>query len=227
MQMCCATRFIAVAVAVKVAACMHICGNYCGPHWCNGKSIPEDHCDDSAPPTSPADDCCKQHDACCKHYDLNQPNGPNPCNKKIVECLSKISASDLSCRGPTPGFGKFIPRGLPFISNGGDSPVSVPISPEVIEQTMNVVENWCCGHPCSSPGLDNVAGQNNTVFSKADHKDRADHRISLLGTSANDLETQRARHQSGGVSEASDLSHRAANVSFPVENLSVGLACFA
>lgn len=110
----------------RLASGQQICGNYCGPGWCNGKALRERNCDDSAEPTSPADACCMMHDDCCGHA-----KDTSSCNKMLVQCLSKQSPGDLSCT-----------RALPFI------PFPTPVSPMVIEKTIGVVEDWCCGKPC-------------------------------------------------------------------------------
>ena len=67
-----------------------ICGNYCGPNWCNAQVLDEAKCDDSVPVethsvTGPscADSCCKMHDKCCGHGERST------CNKAIVDCLGK------------------------------------------------------------------------------------------------------------------------------------------
>ena len=40
---------------------VQICGNYCGPNWCNGKVLAEKHCDTSMEPDQfyiKTDSCC-------------------------------------------------------------------------------------------------------------------------------------------------------------------------
>ena len=105
----------------------HVCGNYCGPGWCNGKYIEEIHCDTSVPPqvdklgnVSCADACCKAHDHCCGH----EPPYTQ-CNTQIVDCLDKCAHFSMSCS--LDGVG--VPAG-------------------VVEAAMDIVEDWCCGGPC-------------------------------------------------------------------------------
>ena len=49
-----------------------VCGNYCGPGWCNGKMQSESNCDRKKEVekwpgmgTSCPDKCCRTHDGCC------------------------------------------------------------------------------------------------------------------------------------------------------------------
>lgn len=66
---------------------LHICGNYCGPNWCNGKELEEKNCDTSVftdPEYFHVDGCCREHDACCgKGY---RPS----CNDALVKCISEF-----------------------------------------------------------------------------------------------------------------------------------------
>ena len=108
---------------------IHICGNYCGPHWCAGMDIAESECDDRMAPetwrwtgVSCADNCCRAHDACCGHR-MNTSS----CNRAIVECLHDCHPFSVTCTRD----------GLPFIAG-------------TIEIAMNIVENWCCGSPCEA-----------------------------------------------------------------------------
>jgi len=100
-----------------------LCGNYCGPGWCDAKMIAEGKCDDSSgvEGTSCADKCCKMHDKCCGHS-----SDQRPCNQKIVECLDKCDRDDKMCTNAA-GLG---------IAAGG------------IATGMHIVEDWCCGEPC-------------------------------------------------------------------------------
>ena len=71
-----------------------LCGNYCGPGWCDAKFIKEGECDDSvAPAASCADKCCRDHDKCCGH-----DNDQSGCNKRIVDCLNHCDRNDHSCK---------------------------------------------------------------------------------------------------------------------------------
>eukprot|EP00930_Biecheleria_cincta_P105663 TRINITY_DN98546_c0_g1_i1.p1 TRINITY_DN98546_c0_g1~~TRINITY_DN98546_c0_g1_i1.p1 ORF type:complete len:219 (+),score=41.76 TRINITY_DN98546_c0_g1_i1:76-732(+) len=119
-------KLISSLAILPLVSAQQICGNYCGLGWCNGDSIRETDCDDSVKPTSPADACCMMHDDCCGHA-----KDTSSCNKMLVQCLSRESPSDLSCT-----------RSLPFI------PFPTPVSPMVIEKTIGVIEDWCCGKPC-------------------------------------------------------------------------------
>lgn len=104
-----------------------VCGNYCGPDYCNGEYISESKCDEHVQPeswkhTGPscADSCCQIHDRCCRG-DTNMTN----CNREIVKCLRECNPFSLTCTRD----------GVPFISG-------------LIEVAMNIVEDWCCGEPC-------------------------------------------------------------------------------
>ena len=65
-----------------------ICGNYCGPSWCNGKNIPEELCFKTGPlemPVDCGDTCCRDHDYCCE----NAQEIPREvdCNGNLARCL--------------------------------------------------------------------------------------------------------------------------------------------
>jgi hypothetical protein len=105
---------------------LHVCGNYCGPSWCNAEAIDESKCDDSVDPetwsatgVSCADACCKSHDICCGHGDRTV------CNTNLVDCLSNCNPLSATCTL----------HGVPVPAGG-------------IEAAMGIVENWCCGSPC-------------------------------------------------------------------------------
>eukprot|EP00040_Diaphanoeca_grandis_P021590 m.115177 g.115177 ORF g.115177 m.115177 type:complete len:139 (-) comp28403_c1_seq1:512-928(-) len=125
--------FAAVAIMsmlASVEAAFHVCGNYCGPGWCNGGWTPEEDCDDHVAPetwssTGPscADVCCKAHDNCCGH----EPPYSS-CNTQIVDCLSKCDVASVTCTID----------GVPVPAGG-------------IEAAMDIVEDWCCGSPCKQP----------------------------------------------------------------------------
>lgn len=107
---------------------LHICGNYCGPSWCNGQHLNEALCDESVPSethiftgTSCADDCCKIHDRCCGLQNKSS------CNTDIITCLQNCDSESLTCT----------------------SPYGFPINPSIIESAMEVIEDWCCGSPCT------------------------------------------------------------------------------
>lgn len=122
-----------------------VCGKFCGPGWCNGGWHSEWNADPThcgphygPPQISPhtgepacADACCRAHDMCCAPGGDNLPESINKtrlCNRKIVECLDTCSGLDFSCK-----------RGF----------VGVPA--DVVWAAMDLVEDWCCGHPCPKP----------------------------------------------------------------------------
>ena len=103
-----------------------VCGNYCGPGWCNGEWLDEGLCDESVSPEvnnlSCADSCCRSHDSCCgKNKSLQKD-----CNVQIVNCLSNCNKFSLTC------------------TNNG-----IPIPAGIIEYSMSIIENWCCGTECN------------------------------------------------------------------------------
>ena len=113
----------------------HICGNYCGPNWCNAQVLDERNCDDSAPVethsltgASCADSCCKMHDRCCGH------GVRSTCNTEIVNCLSRCDPLSVTCTVD-----------------------SIPVPAGGIWAAMGFVENWCCGSPCSAEELNATA----------------------------------------------------------------------
>ena len=114
----------------------HICGNYCGPNWCNGMDLSEESCDESVPVethslTGPscADSCCKMHDACCASDD--RPS----CNTRIVDCLSHCDPVSATCTRD-----------------------GIPVPAGAIEAAMDIVESWCCGSKCPSSSSQGSSG---------------------------------------------------------------------
>jgi hypothetical protein len=72
-----------------------ICGNYCGPGWCEQTCESESVCQFSVAPqeNSCTDTCCMKHDNCCGYNDSRD------CNKNLVTCLDDCPwAAD--CKGP-------------------------------------------------------------------------------------------------------------------------------
>ena len=105
-----------------------VCGNYCGPKWCNGRWLDEKYCNANVSPEyhnssgySCADTCCRYHDICCGQNKSKQIN----CNKKIIKCINKCKQFSLSCTF----YGIGIPTGF-------------------ISVSMNIINNWCCGTKC-------------------------------------------------------------------------------
>ena len=116
---------------------VHICGNYCGPGWCNAEYLNEQNCDDSSAPEtwwltgeSCADSCCKTHDTCCGHGDRSV------CNRNIVNCLDACDSYSLTCTLDM-----------------------VPVSPAEISTAMGLIENYCCGSPCDESGADALVAE--------------------------------------------------------------------
>ena len=133
----------AVTLLLLLDACagysFRVCGNYCGPGWCNAQWQEEARCDDSADTDGSCEDaCCKLHDTCCGHKTPN--TGKADCNTAIVKCLEACSGDKVStwCR------------------DGLD----IPISNRVIADAMDLVEGWCCGG-------DNFLSSPFNVFSRA------------------------------------------------------------
>ena len=66
--------------ALQKKADFRVCGNYCGPGWCNNNWIAEKNCDTSGPVQttsfgpSCADSCCQTHDSCCGSSDRTRCN---------------------------------------------------------------------------------------------------------------------------------------------------------
>ena len=120
----------------SLAPLTRVCGNYCGPGWCDGKSQEECARVSSDGATceqrgcyeggesdgSCADECCKRHDTCCGSSDRHA------CNKDIVACLG-------AC--PTGSGDK-----------GCGWELGITVSPSVIEAAMDIVSSWCCGEQC-------------------------------------------------------------------------------
>lgn len=131
---------VVVAALVAVGAATHICGNYCGPTWCNGQVVPEcdcvsgagclestSNCAETGPTDgSCADACCALHDTCCGSADRTQ------CNNNFFDCL------DACPQGPgSPG----------KVCEGPLGPVPI----DLIKIGMDLFEGDCCGTACDGP----------------------------------------------------------------------------
>ena len=118
---------------VQVASGLQICGNFCGPSWCNAMAIPESLCDGKAEPDKDVflvDSCCRDHDMCCGH------GNRSTCNDRIIECITKdrpgLLASEYLCEGVTIAY--FF-EALGFMAR------------------MLAGETMCCSEPCALPGV--------------------------------------------------------------------------
>ena len=103
-----------------------VCGNYCGPGWCNGKMQSESNCDRKKEVekwpgmgTSCPDKCCRTHDGCCTKKKIKN------CNKSLINCLEKCGKNTISC------------------TNYG-----IPVPAGEIQLGMEIAEDWCCNGPC-------------------------------------------------------------------------------
>eukprot|EP00747_Dinoflagellata_sp_TGD_P169733 gnl/TRDRNA2_/TRDRNA2_199512_c0_seq1.p1 gnl/TRDRNA2_/TRDRNA2_199512_c0~~gnl/TRDRNA2_/TRDRNA2_199512_c0_seq1.p1 ORF type:complete len:283 (+),score=42.97 gnl/TRDRNA2_/TRDRNA2_199512_c0_seq1:36-884(+) len=182
---CCAS----LAGAFPVSA--RICGNYCGPGWCNGKMVAENECDDSVEPeTSPifgpscADSCCRAHDKCCGHED-----DKSHCNKNMIDCLSKCTPWDLSC------------------TNG-----PVPAEPMALSSVMQLGKDLCCGDPCpGSKAAHAVKKVEETASEASDLAQKASKELHKKSREVNTTElVQKASGLVHTASEAVDLVEDAA-----------------
>jgi len=82
-----AAVFFTLLLSTEPAAGFRVCGNFCGPAWCNARVLDESECDGSVEPDPdyPAvDGCCRQHDLCCGHGNRSR------CNGALVACIQKL-----------------------------------------------------------------------------------------------------------------------------------------
>ena len=132
-----------------------VCGNYCGPGWCNGEFLDESECDTSYRVESFTglglikscpDSCCKIHDRCCGGSDRRN------CNREIIECLESCASVSFTCT-KSNSLLKTIRNGKYDVTDGPMAflPIGVQSTP-IILGAMNLVKDWCCGSPCSSDG---------------------------------------------------------------------------
>ena len=153
MRTACLMLTAAPAVLSRPEYSFDVCGNFCGPGWCNGGWTLEADCDDSSSVEggeSCTDLCCKNHDTCCGHG-----SDSSHCNTEIVACLDACNPFDASCTMfHVPVFA------------GGERPMLHPpsythshhhaceltrrLARAAIKQAMHIVDSWCCGQPCDS-----------------------------------------------------------------------------
>ena len=115
-----------------------ICGNFCGPNWCDAEISSEcsktddevclkqpNDCDEWAiTDGSCADACCKVHDSCCGSYQRHV------CNDDFIGCLDNCEYdSNNKCRGQSTG---------------------IPVHPNVIKSLMRLNPYGCCGSSCNN-----------------------------------------------------------------------------
>jgi len=131
-------RSVSFVLSFGLATSLKICGNFCGPNWCNGQDLSE--CSDiegstcnkqpsDCPETtetdgSCADGCCKAHDACCG-------GDRTSCNQAIIACLKACPSGPFS-----PG----------QVCMDGVLPVPV----DSILLGMELDPYGCCGHSCDA-----------------------------------------------------------------------------
>ena len=140
---------VAALIGAPAATALDICGNFCGPNWCDGINTPEcaevkgaacvswlGNCHETgSTDQSCADACCKKHDSCCGSSDRR------PCNKDIVSCLGQcggISGDD----------------DLPSCKLG-----QLPIPIGGIEAGMALAPYDCCGTSCDYSGSIGMDGR--------------------------------------------------------------------
>ena len=116
-----------------------VCGNFCGPGWCNDGWYSEwdsdaNHCGPNygdaeissiTGEPSCADLCCRSHDECCAPGGTDLP-ATSGCNTELVNCLGNCNPLSATCTN----------EGVPVPAGG-------------IWVAMDLVEDWCCGHRCS------------------------------------------------------------------------------
>ena len=81
-------RLLILLLLLSTAASLKICGNYCGPGWCDGMAIDEKDCLAKLEPDPEyllADSCCKAHDICCGH------GNRSVCNDELIKCIFKTT----------------------------------------------------------------------------------------------------------------------------------------
>jgi len=127
-------------VSKGVRMSFNLCGNYCGPGYCNRGMMDEKKCPISANPdgnphyyyTEPScsDTCCMKHDLCCGHKDRHA------CNKVLEACLTKCG-----------GFGEL---GFDCVHYGDDGiPDMVYDALEVsMGMSLPTILGECCGGGC-------------------------------------------------------------------------------
>ena len=88
-------RVLFVSYLVRQPKGFRLCGNYCGPDYCNGKYQTETFCVLNKTwlnSTDPIDECCKIHDFCCGSVERSIN-----CNKNILKCLHGINGKGVGC----------------------------------------------------------------------------------------------------------------------------------
>ena len=127
-------------ILLQGANAISICGNYCGPTWCNAQIESEcsnpvglgcrktvSDCSEIVPTDgSCADACCKIHDSCCGS------SNREPCNDAIIACLGRCeNGPNDDCKDPSTG---------------------LAVHPKFIMYLMKLNPFGCCGTRCSKSG---------------------------------------------------------------------------
>ena len=167
----------AVTLLLVLDACtgynFRVCGNYCGPGWCNAKWEKEANCNDSVSACLPSFFSTQCHFTLgwCTTLPLrvdsllyfdslttldSTPRSPLQADTdgSCEDACCKLH--DTCCGHKTPSTGKadcnrHIVKCLdacssakPWCRDGLD----IPIPNKVIADAMDLVEDWCCGGPC-------------------------------------------------------------------------------
>uniref|UniRef100_A0A7S1AIF1 Phospholipase A2 n=1 Tax=Noctiluca scintillans TaxID=2966 RepID=A0A7S1AIF1_NOCSC len=125
-------RFFLFTCWAPLLESLKLCGNFCGPDWCNGRATPEcqtvngsscsrraDDCDETnVTDGSCADGCCQMHDACCGSMDRAR------CNRAIITCLEGCMSGPVCLNG------------------------YLPVYADVVLTAMELDPYGCCGTSC-------------------------------------------------------------------------------
>ena len=134
---------------------IRICGNYCGPGWCNGLPLDEALCDTSVDPDPSvfhADRCCKSHDHCCG------PGNRSTCNTLLANCIVSSAGDHRDTIETDASWYDWVLQNFAdsFICGYGNTSKNTIA---YFFESMDVVEflvshgthGMCCGTVCQNP----------------------------------------------------------------------------
>jgi len=144
-----------IILLLLVALCgtaqgLRICGNYCGPGWCNAAAIAEADCNGTVAPDGHVDSCCREHDRCCGFGDRRV------CNGNLIECVDRLVGD---ARGAIKQHTQFLDEGAVqrwieryffeyfFCGNGSTAISDFFIGLGFFDKTL-MNRTMCCGTQC-------------------------------------------------------------------------------
>lgn len=141
--------FFLCCAALQPPPCraVQVCGNYCGPGWCNGRSLDESKCDGTVAPDAlyaGVDGCCRSHDACCGH------GNRSVCNGEIIACIQNLYGASLTDNRWETSY-EWVKRHFQYPIACGTRAIGEFFDIMGIMSSVFYGRDMCCGTLCGDP----------------------------------------------------------------------------